>query len=497
MAVLAALLLNGCATVGPDYRAPDARRAGQPEQWSASLPAGKSNLEVYRWWTQFNSPVMTELIDVALANSPTVDAAVARILQSRATMGVDNALAQPSANGKVGVARAQNLDKRTANDAQSYSMYDADERGFSTTNSLQVDMRWELDLFGGFRRRREQSNAVLAVRNAEWRGARVSLAAAVSNTYTSRRHCDALLDVAQTDLLSRKQTHHLTEQRRDVGFAMPADADRTGAAVAEAQSNATGVRADCVTLQNRLVALTGLSYAQLGQRLETTGSDIPTAPSGKLELVSAQVIAQRPDITAAERRLAAANASIGVAEAAYLPSVTLMGSIGINVGTGSGNNIGDYTQESRPWSFGPSVSLPLFDGGKGAADAASAKAVFREAYANYQDTVRNAVQEVENALVRVDVTRLRLNEMDQASRGYARYFEAVQAQYLEGAASLLLLEDARRIFLTSRQSWLAEQLAHTQAWVSLFKALGGGGAAEDAPLFNPVTTADVSQSENK
>ncbi|ATE59267.1 TolC family protein [Thauera sinica] len=516
-ALCALALAGGCATVGPDYRTPDPGAAGVPEQWSASLPEGERLLELRNWWSQFGSPTMAGLIDEALETSPSMDAALARVAQARAGVGMGMAALLPKIGVTGGIGRGRSNEKTSLRGARVDTDTDTGARdvlhgqvgtfegSLLTTRSLSTDMSWEIDLFGGRRRSLEGSRATFEARRAEWRGARVTLAAEVANVYVLRRHCEGLLAVADADLVSRTETHLLTLQKRDAGFVIPADADRTEASVAEARSVRSGLEAECTQYQNQLVALTGLPYGEIGSRLAADRASLPTPPDGALPVVPAEAISQRPDVAVSERVLAAASADIGVAKAAALPSITLIGSIGVNVGRGgkrdttgyngieAQSNSGSYRVTTRSWSFGPSISLPLFDGGKAAADIAFAKAAFEEASAAYQSSVRNAVMEVENALVRVDSASSRLSDIGRAHDGYTRFFEATEAQYREGAASLLALEDARRVLLASRQAQLGERLAQLQAWITLFKAVGGGWQSAEPPAepetFNPIPLA--------
>lgn len=466
------------------------------------------------WWTQFGSVTLTNFIDTALANSPTVDAALARVMQARGVAGGEMAALMPKIGATGGLSRSGNNTTASINgksvitDLTSGAQTSFDggqttvDHSTLTNRSRSLDMSWEIDLFGGRRRRIEASQAFFEARVADWRSARLVLVSEIASTYALRRHCEVLLNISNADYISRTETHRLTLQKRDAGFVIPADADRTEGSVAEAASSVTGLQAECAIYQNQLVALTGLTYPEVGKRLGVEADSLPTPPAGALPIVPAIAISQRPDISASERNLAAASANIGVAKAAALPSISLIGSIGVNVGWGTSRNStaydgsdaqtnnGTYNTIARSWSFGPSISLPIFDGGRAAADIEYAKAAFLEASAHYQASVRNAVLEVENALVRLDSTSRRMGNIERAHNGYTSFFAATDAQYRVGVASLLALEEARRVLLASRQALVSERLAQIQAWITLFKAVGGGWKNEEAPitpgLLNPI-----------
>lgn len=460
-AVALALSLAGCITVGPDFQVPDLKQAGVPDQWAASAPQGAATMDTERWWAQFNDGELSALVEAAQHNNPTVDAALARIRQARANAGSSRSALLPKLNGTAGI----NRNGSSSSDTEGVYV------PLNTNRSASLDMSWELDLFGGTRRGVESAKAQLAARQADLHGAQVALAAEVAGNYLQARYAQAMVATAETDLASRGNTDALTQRKLDAGFAAPADVDRTVASVAEARGTLKTWQANYASALNQLVALTGLPHAELTRRLNAGTAQIPRAPAAAWNLVPAQAVAQRPDVAAAERMLEAANANIGVAQAARLPSVKLLGSIGLNQSRYYGS---DTKTTLHPWSFGPSISLPLFDGGKGASDVDYARAVYQEAMASYQGKVRNAVLEVENALVRVNAAAQRLDDVELARQGYQRYFDATNVQYREGAASLLALEEARRVLLSSQQARYAEQLEQSQSWISLYKAVGGG-----------------------
>jgi NodT family efflux transporter outer membrane factor (OMF) lipoprotein len=215
---------------------------------------------------------------------------------------------------------------------------------------------------------------------------------------------------------------------------------------------------------------------------------IPAPPDAGAPEVPAQVLSQRPDVSSAECAVAGASADIGVAVASRLPSLTLAGSIGINAFRISGQSL-----TTKSWSFGPSVSLPVFDGGAGAARVETARARYDQALAGYRAKVRQAVQEVEDALVRLDAADRRLDAATVADAQYAKVLEAASARYRLGAGSLLQLEDVRRTTLSASQSLAAVQLERAQAWVALYKAVGGGWR-DDAGVAIPSTTTSPNAS---
>jgi outer membrane protein TolC len=185
--------------------------------------------------------------------------------------------------------------------------------------------------------------------------------------------------------------------------------------------------------------------------------------------VAAQVLRQRPDVSIAEWNLAAASADIGASKAALYPSLTLTGAVANNLVYMSGQSATVPT-----WSFGPSISLPIFSGGRGSAGVKAAQARYDYALASYQKTVRAAVQEVEDALVRLNVANARAHESDKSQKKFQQLFQATDARFNVGLSNRIALEEARRSWLQSQDSAVALDRETVSAWIALYKALGGG-----------------------
>jgi len=219
-----------------------------------------------------------------------------------------------------------------------------------------------------------------------------------------------------------------------------------------------------------LVALTGLDEPALRARLASAAP--LKAPDALFTITSlpAQVLAQRPDVYAAEREVAAASAEVGNAQAQRYPRLTLNGSIGRGQVRTGGASV-----TSNVWTIGPlAVSVPLFDGGQRAANVDTARARYDEAAQVYRSTARQAVSEVEQALVRLSSTAERSSDAQQAAAGYRQSFEATQARWRGGLASLVELEDARRAALASETALVTLEQERMAAWIALYRAAGGG-----------------------
>jgi NodT family efflux transporter outer membrane factor (OMF) lipoprotein len=487
-----ALLLAGCA-VGPDYHTPPLSGTEAPQGWHATLPHRGSRMALARWWEQFHDPVLTQLVEQADATSPTIAQAVGRVREARASVSTSRAALFPQLKGSGSAMRQGGFGgSQFAGGAGGLSggaLNPTLGLGTITTLAAQADASWEIDLFGGKRRSLEGADARLTASEADWHDARVSLAAEVANTYLQQRECEALVNIGAATLSSRQETLQLTERKFRAGFVAPADFAQAQATVGDAVNALEGQRAQCAQGIDKLVTLTGLDHEALNGLLSKNSAQIPAPPDAGVPDVPAQVLSQRPDVSSAERAVAGASADIGVAVARRLPSITLAGSIGIN-----SYRLGGQSLTSKSWSFGPSVSLPIFDGGSGAARVETARARYDQALASYRGKVRQAVQEVEDALVRLDASDRRVDAAAMADAQYAKVLEASNARYRLGAGSLLQLEDVRRTALQASQSLAAVKLERAQAWVALYKAVGGGWRDDGAnPHPENKTTAPAAQ----
>ena len=448
-----ALAFAGCA-VGPNYRLPDATTVGVPAGWHAKLPHAGDVTELTQWWRRFDDPVLTHLIATAEQNSPTLALAVGKVRAARASVESSRGALFPSLSGSGSVTRGK--DQFAA------------APGLTTTKSASADAAWELDLFGGNRRSLEVNKARLASAEADWHDARVTLAAEVADAYTLAREYQNLLSLYTEEFASRQATEQLTALKIREGLTASSDAlsiEASTASSANTRESQKGLYAQQINL---LVSLTGLSYAKIENAFGEQG-DIPQLRDAITLALPASIVSQRPDVRSSERQLAAASADIGVAIADRLPSLTLGGAIGINA-----TRAGGSTTTQRTWSFGPSLSVPLFTGGRAAAKVESARASYDQALASYRSSVLTAVKEIEDALVRIDTIGQRAAFAEKATANYRAYFVALEESYRAGRSSLLELEDARRQSLASQETLFAVRLEQAQSWIALYKAAGGG-----------------------
>lgn len=461
-----ALLLTACAVQRP----PAQVAAPAPAAWQAPLPHHGQVAGIARWWERQGDPLLPELIRSAEDLSPTVAQAAARIAQARATQAAARAALLPSLDAQGNASRGFN---QTVG-------------GLATTAQGGVQASWEIDLFGGNAAAGDAAAQRLAAAGAQWHEARVSVAAEVAQRYSDWRYCTRQLAVAESDARSRGETARLTGESERAGFTAPATAALASASFADAQVRAAQQRMQCEIGVKTLVALTGWDEPALRQRL--AAAPTPEAPDALFDIpaLPAQTIAQRPDVYAAEREVTAASAEVGNARAQRYPRLSLTGSIGRGlVRTGAGEVV------SNTWSIGPlALSLPLLDGGRRAAQVDAASAQYEQAVTAYRAAVRQAVSEVEQALVRLDSTARRSADAQRAAAGYRQSFAGTEARWRAGLASLVELEDARRTALASETALVALQQERMGAWVTLYRAAGGGWDGDPAmPAAAPAPAA--------
>ncbi|MEY4757991.1 MAG: hypothetical protein RJA34_2889 [Pseudomonadota bacterium] len=423
-------------------------------QWEAPLPHQGTLTALSQWWQQQGDPVLAELVVAAQGVSPNVASALARLEASRASQVTAQAALMPKVDASVNASRGVNQPNVPA----------------ATALSAGFQASWELDLVGAKSAVSKAALAQLEGSQAQWHEARVAVAAEVANTYYSLATCQRLLEVARQDVASRAETARLAELSAKAGFTAPSVAALARASAADASSRVTQQTAACDLSVKALVALTALPEPTLRKKLSTSaGASVQAVPIA-IASVPAQTLAQRPDVYAAEREVVVASAQVGSAQAQRYPRLTLDGSLGALSYTSRGTETNMQT-----WSFGPlALKLPVFDAGQRKANVLAAEAAYEQAVAAYRGKVRQAVREVEEALVNLQSTDARRADAEVATRGYAESLAATQARYQQGLVSLMELEDARRSALASQSAQVNLQGERNRAWVSLYRALGGG-----------------------
>ena len=459
-ALIAAAGLAACASTPPaSLPSPPAE---WPAQWQAPLPHDGELSVMSAWWRQFDDPLLVELIEAAQRVSPSVASAASRIEQARASRVAAGAALLPSLDANASAVRGK----------QDFIT------GTATTASAGVQASWELDLFGGRRAARDAAQARVDGAQLAWHDARVAVAAEVATSYTGLRACEAQVEQQRIDARSRGETARLTELSRQAGFEAPASAALARASAAQGNSLLTDRRAQCELLVKGLVALTGVAEPELRVRVAAGRGGVPQPVQLAIASVPAQALAQRPDLLGAEREWVAAAAEVSQARAARLPRISLAGSVSAARFESSFGS-----QDGTLWAVGPvTISLPIFDAGTRRANVDAAQARSIEAGVLYRGKLRTAVREVEEALIALRSTADRSADAQIATEGFATSFKATEARFTGGLASLFELEDARRSALQAQIALIDLQRERCAAWITLYRALGGGWSDGDARL---------------
>ncbi len=435
-----------------------------PAQWQASLPHQGNLTDLTRWWQALGDPVLLELMDQAQAVSPSIASAKSRLIQARSALTGAQAANRPTLDASLSAQRGVTVNNTSV----------------ATAVQSSLDASWEIDVFGANRQAAAAASARMDGAGANWHDARISVAAEVATQYYGWHNCEQRSDVARLDTQSRRETSRLTELLAQAGFAAPASAALTRASVAESNANALAQQAQCDSIIKSLVALTAIDESVL--RAKLVANSEPPDNMASVSVLPAALLSQRPDVYSAERDVASASSDLGAAQARRYPSLSLNGSVGTL-------NFSDYqgTLDLSTWSIGPiSLTLPILDGGRRAANVEAAAAKYDEAVALYRSKVRQAVSEVENALLSLASTDARKADSLTSRDGYKVAFDAMNARYAAGSASLTELEDARRSLLNAQNALLQLAQERTLAWINLYRALGGGWTTS---LANPSSGA--------
>lgn len=460
------LALGACAVTTP----PPQVSAPAPAGWQAPLPHGGSVADLAQWWSRVDDPLLVELIAAAQEVSPGIAQARSRWAQARASQVVARAALLPGVD-------AQATARRGLNEQQG---------GLSTTVQGTLQASWEVDLFGGNAAQSEAAAQRLAGAQAQWHEARVSVAAEVALAYSDWRQCKQLQAVAESDARSRSETARLADLSEQAGFTAPATAALARASRAEGQARAVQQRMQCEVGLKGLVALTGWDESALRERLSATPDAPAPAALFAIAALPAQALAQRPDVYSAERDVAAASADVGSARADRYPRLVLSGTVGAGW-----LSMGGQQQGANAWALGPAtLSLPIFDAGRRAAQVDAAQARYDEAVTLYRARVRQAVSEVEQALVRLQGAAERSADADSAAQGYHIAYQAAEARWRGGLASLVELEEVRRNALAAQTTVVTLRQERMAAWVALYRAVGGGWeASAPGPEAAPAAVA--------
>ncbi|WP_197325821.1 efflux transporter outer membrane subunit [Ralstonia solanacearum] len=475
LALAAALFLAACS-LAPTYEKPDVgtpgafKEAAQPAdaplaageqgKWKTAEPSMPAD---GAWWKLFNDATLDSLEAQAAEASPTLAAAAARVGQARAIVQSNRAALFPELDAGFGPTRQR------ASAASAGLPVGAPVQP-QTYWRAQATVAYEADLFGRVRNSVSAADADAERVEALYRAARLSLQADVAQTYFSLRTLDAEEALLARTVVGREEALKLVQRRFNTGDIGELDVARADAELATARSERIDVARRRAVLEHALATLLGKA---------PSGFTLPATPLQAADLrvppgLPSALLERRPDVAAAERAMAAANARIGVARAAFFPQLQLTGGFGFE-----SHDLGDLLKwSSRTWLLGPLVgtalSLPIFDGGARSAGVKQARAAYEENVANYREAVLVAFREVEDNLSDLRLLADQSKVQDDAVRASTRAAQLSRTRYNAGSVNYLDVIDAERNMLSAQRVAVQLSGGRVNATVGLVKALGGG-----------------------
>lgn len=446
---LALLLLASACATGPDYARPGIAELGIPDAYYASAPAGEP-VDLSTWWTRFDDPVLTGLVDRALSDNLDIAQGLSRLRQAREALVQTRSDLLPNAGASAGTSQS----------------FDSDGDA-SASFSLGADASWQVDLFGGGRRSVEAARAEADGAGFGLADIRTAIAAEVARNYVLARSAQASLAIARDTLAIQDDNLEIAGFRVQAGLVSSLDEEQARAQRAQTAASIPGLEQDFAAAANRLAVLTGQAPGAVTAML-TTEAPIPTGPDSIAVGIPADTLRQRPDVRAAERSLAAATARIGVAEAQLYPSL----GIGGNIGT-SALSIGGLVDTIAGGLFA-SLAQTLFDGGARQSQVRSQEAAAEGAFAGYRQTVLIALEDVENSLVALEASKARQEALIVGAEAADSAAILARSSYQAGLTDFQTLLEAERSLLSSRDGLSRARADQAQALIQLYLALGGG-----------------------
>ncbi len=454
-------VLGGCAPVGPNYVKP----APLPPQTKTAIPPSYMEADNWRiaqpndnvlrgsWWEIYGNPELNAFEEQIAAANQNVAQAEANYRQAQALVRASRSGFYPTVTGGASATRSRRSSE-------------VGGRGTTTDYLLPIDFSWEIDLWGRVRRTVEASQAGAQASQADLASALLSAQSLLAQDYFLLRTVDAQKKVLDDTIVEYRKTLVLTTNRYAAGVASRADVLQAETQLKSAQAQSIDLGVQRAQLSHGIALLVGKPPSAFSIPVAPLVATPPPIPIG----VPSDLLERRPDIAAAERSVAAANAQIGVAEAAYYPSVTLGAAAGFEAATFAKW----LAWPARFWSVGPAISETLFDGGLRAAQTDQARAAYDAQVAAYRQTVLTGFQEVENSLAALRILEEEAQVQQEALAAARQTVDVVTNQYKAGTVSYLAVIVAQVIALSNEQTALNIQGRRMAASVSLVQALGGG-----------------------
>ena len=469
---IAVLVLTACTTLGPEYEPPEVKWL---EEWESDLygrienPESGASVDLSLWWHLFDDPVLNQLIDLAKAQNPTLRIAGLRVLESRAALGIANSSRYPQvqqATGAITHLETQ-LDPGPDDSLQTYQ--------------TGLNLGWEFDFWGRFQRSIESADAAFFASIFNQHNAQVLLSAQVADFYFAYRTVVLRIFIARKNSEIQKRSFEITTQLYESGEKSELDLQQAKTQYMSTLSSIPGIEITRTQLRNAIGALLGRAPGNLPE-LDDNEQKLPVMDPVLIQDIPAQLLMRRPDVRAAAAQIAAQSAQIGIAEAEFYPSVSLLGSIGW-----SGNSESD-SSDSLSLGIGPSFSWNLFDHGRIRNNVRIQDVRLQQAIENFQNVVLQAAREIDDAAISLVKTREQKVPQRESTVAAIRSLELANVLYREGYENFQRVIEAQRQAASQAQSELINNSNHINAVIRFYKAIGGGWMEQSVVQMLPEKT---------
>lgn len=462
LAVIVMSLALGACTLGPDYQRPqlpDAHAFKQAEGWKSAAPADA--LQRGDWWKLYGDAELNALVGRLNVSNQNLAVAEAQYRQARALVRSARSQLFPTLSGNAGVTRSR---QTTGSSSSNVSA------GVSESYEAGLSASWELDLWGRLRRGLEANRATMQASAADLAAVRLSLQAELVQTYLQLRVMDEQQRLLDQTVAAYARSLRLTENQYRAGIVPKSDVAQAQTQLKSTQAQAIDLKWQRAQLEHAIAVLIGVPPAELSIAVR---DDIPSLPEVPLALPS-QLLERRPDVAAAEREVMAANAEIGIAEAAWYPDLTLSASGGYR--NSSFNQL--FEVPNRFWSLGPQLALTLLDFGGRRAELERAEAAYDQTVATYRQTVLDSFREVEDYLVQLRVLGDESVVQREALEAAQESLRLIENQYRAGTVDYLSVVTVQTTALNNERTNLTLLGDRLLTSVQLIAALGGGWQIE-------------------
>jgi len=478
LAVTCAMLASSGCKVGPDFHRPASDVA---DHWIGEPPGSAPEpVDTANWWKLFHDATLDGLIDTAYHNNLSLQVAAARILQAQAQLNVSVGELFPQQQALAGQVQHERQSQATLLVPGLNPDLDTSQLGLSAT--------WELDFWGKYRRGIESDRAAMLASVAAYDNGLVSLTAGVASTYLNIRVLQQRIGVLQENLKTQQEGLRIASAQFEAGETSQLDVEQAQTQLAQTRSQLPGLENSLRADEDSLAVLLGVTPDRIDQMLGTANA-IPVSPSEAATGMPKDLLRRRPDVRQAELTAAAQSAGIGVAKANLFPAFSLTGSfgfVGTNLRGGSASNL--FNWDNRASAYGASLVWPIFNYGRIVNSIRVQDAVFQQAVLNYQNTVLQAQQEVEDARAAFAAAQAALAALTDAADSARRTTQLAFVRYKEGAADYTTVLTSLQLELQVEDGLASARGAVPLALVSVYRALGGGWQLREGQQLLPADT---------